>query len=97
MLGINMDKAGIIMDDKFITLAHGAGGLKSRELVEEINTYPAFNNEYLRQMHDGAKLHMSNNIAFTTDSYVLPWKMADSQQFFPPLSGYFSHTYHLSV
>ncbi|MBB5335401.1 hydrogenase expression/formation protein HypE [Pectinatus brassicae] len=70
MPGINMDKAGIIMDDKFITLAHGAGGLKSRELVEEV-MLPAFDNEYLRQMHDGAKLQMTNNIAFTTDSYVV--------------------------
>lgn len=58
------------MEDKFITMAHGAGGLKSRELVEEI-MLPAFDNEYLRQMHDGAKLFMQNNIAFTTDSYVV--------------------------
>ncbi len=70
MHGINMDKEGIIMDDSFITMAHGAGGLKSRELVEKM-MLPAFDNKYLRQMHDGAKLLLKNNIAFTTDSYVV--------------------------
>lgn len=70
MRGINMGKGDITMEDKFITMAHGAGGVKSRELVEEIMV-PAFDNEYLRQMHDGAKLPVKNNIAFTTDSYVV--------------------------
>lgn len=58
------------MEDKFITMAHGAGGAKSQELVAEIMV-PAFDNKYLRQMHDGAKLSVKNNIAFTTDSYVV--------------------------
>ncbi len=70
MHGINMGRGDITMEDKFITLAHGAGGLKSRELVEDI-MLPAFDNDYLRQMHDGAKITIQNNIAFTTDSYVV--------------------------
>lgn len=52
-----------------ITLAHGAGGKISHELMEEI-ILPAFGNPILNELHDGARLGVSGNIAFTTDSYV---------------------------
>ena len=57
------------MNDK-ITLAHGAGGQMSRELIENI-IKPAFSNSMLNVLHDGAILSMSGNLAFTTDSYVI--------------------------
>ena len=50
-----------------ITLEHGAGGKLSGDLIREI-ILPAFDNEYLRELHDGAKL---GKIAMTTDSYVV--------------------------
>ena len=50
-----------------ITMAHGAGGKFSADLIKEI-ILPAFDNEYLNELHDGAKL---GKIAMTTDSYVI--------------------------
>ncbi len=59
------------MEEKYITLAHGAGGAKSQELVEQV-MLPAFDNEFLRQMHDGARLNLdSGKIAMSTDTYVV--------------------------
>lgn len=53
-----------------ITLAHGAGGKISQELMEEI-ILPEFGNPQLNELHDGAILSMKGQIAFTTDSYVV--------------------------
>lgn len=53
-----------------ITLAHGAGGMLSKTLMDEV-IMPAFDNPVLRELHDGAKLTVSGHIAFTTDSYVV--------------------------
>ena len=50
-----------------ITIGHGAGGKLSADLVREI-ILPAFDNEYLSELHDSAKL---GKIAMTTDSYVV--------------------------
>ena len=50
-----------------ITMAHGAGGKFSADLIREI-ILPAFDNEFLSELHDGAKL---GKIAMTTDSYVV--------------------------
>ena len=50
-----------------ITMAHGAGGKFSADLIKEI-ILPAFDNEFLNELHDGAKL---GNLAMTTDSYVV--------------------------
>ena len=50
-----------------ITLAHGAGGKFSADLIHEI-ILPAFDNKFLNELHDGAKL---GKIAMTTDSYVV--------------------------
>ena len=43
-----------MMSDKII-LAHGAGGKFSRKLMRDV-ILPAFDNEILREMHDGAVL-----------------------------------------
>ncbi len=54
-----------------ITLAHGGGGLLSQKLFEQV-FLPAFENEYLREAHDGAALpHMQGAVAMTTDAHVV--------------------------
>lgn len=50
-----------------ITMAHGAGGKFSADLIREI-ILPAFDNEFLNELHDGAKI---GNFAMTTDSYII--------------------------
>ena len=50
-----------------ITLAHGAGGKFSADLLHEI-ILPHFDNEILNELHDGAKI---GKLAMTTDSYVV--------------------------
>lgn len=50
-----------------ILMAHGAGGKLSGELLREI-ILPAFDNEILHELHDGAKI---GKLAMTTDSYVV--------------------------
>ena len=54
------------MSDK-ILMAHGAGGQLSAQLLHEI-ILPAFDNEILHELHDGAKI---GKLAMTTDSYVV--------------------------
>ncbi len=54
------------MNEK-ITLAHGAGGKLSADLIHEI-ILPHFDNKILNELHDGAKI---GKIAMTTDSYVV--------------------------
>ncbi len=57
------------MNDK-ITLAHGAGGKLSQKLMRDV-ILPAFDNEILRELHDGAVLdRLEGRLVFTTDSYV---------------------------
>ncbi|MBR2214827.1 MAG: hydrogenase expression/formation protein HypE [Selenomonadaceae bacterium] len=58
------------MSNERITLAHGAGGKLSQELMTKI-ILPAFGNPYLNELHDGARLKIAGEIAFTTDSYVI--------------------------
>ncbi len=57
-------------EHEYITLAHGAGGKISQELMEEV-ILPEFGNPILNEMHDGARLNLSGKLAFTTDSYVV--------------------------
>lgn len=59
-------------DDKHvIALAHGSGGKQTSQLLEKI-FLPAFSNDKLNMLHDGAMLEVpSNQIVFTTDSYVV--------------------------
>lgn len=52
---------------KKILMAHGAGGKLSAQLLREI-ILPAFDNEILNELHDGAKI---GRLAMTTDSYVV--------------------------
>ena len=55
------------MDEK-ITMAHGAGGRFSQKLVRDV-MLPAFDNDILNQLHDGAVL--DGKTVFTTDSFVV--------------------------
>ncbi len=54
-----------------ITLAHGGGGAMTQQLIREL-LVPAFANDYLAELHDGAVLaEGTSRLAFTTDSYVV--------------------------
>lgn len=60
-----------VEDKQIITLAHGSGGKHTSRLIEQI-FLPAFKNEHLDLLHDGAFLTMPDKkIVFTTDSYVV--------------------------
>lgn len=57
--------------EKRITLAHGAGGKLSHDLVREL-FWPFFANDALRPFDDSASLPpQTGRLAFTTDSYVV--------------------------
>jgi hydrogenase expression/formation protein HypE len=54
-----------------VLLAHGGGGKLTHELIGKMFE-PAFRNDLLSSMHDGAVISLkSRRIAFTTDSYVV--------------------------
>jgi hydrogenase expression/formation protein HypE len=54
-----------------ITLAHGSGGTLSHKLLREL-FMPVFDNEFLRQEHDGASFPVKGgSMAITTDSFVV--------------------------
>ncbi len=56
-----------------ITLDYGSGGKKTSALIEEM-LVPAFANEKLAELGDGAVLDLSGPLAFSTDSFVVsPW------------------------
>jgi hydrogenase expression/formation protein HypE len=57
--------------DERITMAHGAGGKASRQLVEGVFV-PKFSNEMLASLDDAAILEVGGTkLAFTTDSFVV--------------------------
>ena len=58
------------MANERITLADGAGGRLSAELMKNV-IGPAFSNPILDELHDGARLSTRGRLAFTTDSYVV--------------------------
>ena len=61
------------MDEK-ITLDYGSGGLKTSELIESL-LLPAFKNDALSRLGDGAVLPGSDKLVFSTDSFVVsPWR-----------------------
>lgn len=61
----------ILENSEVITLAHGSGGKQTSQLIEKI-FLPAFSNDKLNMLHDGAVLDMpESRIVFTTDSYVV--------------------------
>lgn len=54
-----------------VTMAHGSGGSLMRDLIDKMFR-AGFDNPLLDQLHDGAVFEsMSQNLAFTTDSYVV--------------------------
>lgn len=60
-----------IDENQVVTLAHGSGGKHTSQLIQQI-FLPAFSNDQLNMLHDGALLNIpSNQIVFTTDSYVV--------------------------
>lgn len=60
-----------------VTLGHGGGGKLSQKLIDEL-LLPALDNEYLRELHDGAVLPAGDaRLALSTDSFVV------HPQFFP--------------
>jgi hydrogenase expression/formation protein HypE len=66
-----------ITSHQFVQMAHGGGGKLTAELVERI-FLPAFRNQPLEALHDGALLEAGGQrLAFTTDSHVV------SPLFFP--------------
>lgn len=62
--------------EKIITLDYGSGGRKTSSLIEEM-IVPAFDNEALSVLGDGAVLEGSSELVFSTDSFVV------SPYFFP--------------
>jgi len=59
------------MSNERVQLAHGSGGKLSHDLINQI-MWPAFANDILEEMHDGAQLNIDGcRLAFSTDSYVV--------------------------
>jgi hydrogenase expression/formation protein HypE len=56
--------------DEIISLAYGNGGKKTSELINEL-LLPHLNNEHLGALGDGALLNVKNQLAFSTDSFVI--------------------------
>lgn len=57
--------------DKHITMAHGSGGRKTAELIENI-LLPVLSNEELNKLNDGAYLNIyGKKLVFSTDSFVI--------------------------
>jgi hydrogenase expression/formation protein HypE len=48
---------------------HSSGGLLPTDCCKVV--FDIFKNDLLDQQHDGASFHLSGNIAFSTDSYVV--------------------------
>ena len=53
-----------------ITLDYGSGGSRTSRLIEEM-LLPAFQNEQLSQLGDGAVLDLTGPLVFSTDSFVV--------------------------
>lgn len=56
--------------EEIITLDYGSGGKKTASLIEEL-LVPAFQNEALSALGDGAILPHQGELVFSTDSYVI--------------------------
>lgn len=57
------------MEQDIITLAHGAGTRKSKELIAR--TIEILGSAYIGQLEDSSKLNFSGRLAITTDSFVV--------------------------
>lgn len=64
------------LDFDRIILGHGSGGMLTHKLLDQ-GIFKILDNEWLRDQHDGAFLHLNGQMAFTTDSFVV------SPAFFP--------------
>ena len=53
-----------------INLGHGSGGIMTRDLLDKI-IFKTFDNPYLNQKHDGSIVKFNNEIAISTDSFVI--------------------------
>ena len=62
------------MEEKYITLAHGAGGRQTNELIDQVFKAHFANPEFTGD--DAAVLTLgSGKIAFTTDGFIVsPWE-----------------------
>ena len=58
------------MKQDIITMDHGSGGGATAKLIEEL-LIPAFANEQLSALGDGAVLDLSGPLVFSTDSFVI--------------------------
>jgi len=58
------------MNYDMITMDHGSGGGATAELIESL-LVPAFQNEHLSPLGDGAVLDLSGPLVFSTDSFVI--------------------------
>ncbi len=65
-----MPRRRAVLRDERITLAHGAGGKATRDLVEALFA-EAFANEALEPLSDSAILPGAERLALTTDAYVV--------------------------
>jgi hydrogenase expression/formation protein HypE len=60
-----------ISDHPAVLLAHGGGGKLSQQLIGKM-IVPAFSNDQLSRLHDGAVLELGGvRLAFSTDGYVV--------------------------
>ena len=58
------------MNHDIVTMDHGSGGGATARLIEEL-LVPAFANEQLSALGDGAVLNLSGPLVFSTDSFVI--------------------------
>lgn len=58
------------MNQDIVTLDYGSGGSRTAQLIEEL-LLPAFQNDVLAQLGDGATLDLSGPLVFSTDSFVV--------------------------
>ncbi len=58
------------MNHDIITMDHGSGGGATAKLIEEL-LVPAFHNDQLAALGDGALLDLSGPLVFSTDSFVI--------------------------
>ncbi len=65
-----------MLSDEFISLDYGSGGKKTAALIRDL-ILPAFGNEVLSRLGDGAVLPGADRLVFSTDSFVV------SPLFFP--------------
>lgn len=59
------------MDEKIVELSHGAGGKKTKELIEKV-FLKSYGNPIIRKLEDSAEITVeTSRLAFTTDAFVV--------------------------